>query len=44
MTGGRVYRGRRPWWRTRAAGLIVSVVGYLLILVALCGLAASALR
>jgi hypothetical protein len=35
-----VYRGRRRWWRTRAAGLTVSVLGYLLIVMALCAAAA----
>lgn len=38
------YRGRRPWWRTRAAGLVTAVCGYLLIVVALCAAAAAALR
>lgn len=39
-----VYRGRRPWWRTRAAGLIIATCGYLLIIVALCAAAAAVLR
>jgi hypothetical protein len=38
-----VYRGQRPWWRTRAFGLVLAVCGYLLIIVALCAAAAAVL-
>lgn len=40
----KVYRARPAWWRSRAAGLITAVCGYLLVIVALCGLAALVLR
>lgn len=37
-----VYRSR-PWWRTRVAYLVMSVCGYLLVIVALCAMAGSML-
>lgn len=37
------YRSRPPWWRTRAAGLVIATIGYLLIIVALCAGAAALL-
>jgi hypothetical protein len=40
----RVYRARPAWWRTRAVGLIVTVLGYLLLIVALCAAAGLVLR
>lgn len=40
----RCRRRDRPWWRTRAAGLITAACGYLLFIVAMCGLAASMLK
>ena len=37
-----VYRSR-PWWRTRVAYLLMSVAGYLLVIVALCAMAGTLL-